>query len=65
MITGEWNRNRLLQTIVVLYSIYVAGLWVTNAVYGPRPAVVPGGRPPATDPWGEIWRTALGTAPRR
>jgi len=29
-ITGEWNRNRLLQTIVVLYSVYVAGLWVTN-----------------------------------
>ena len=32
MITGEWNRNRLLQTIVVLYSIYVSGLWVTNAL---------------------------------
>src|SRR5512147_2504588 len=26
------NRNRLLQTIVVLYSLYVALLWVTNAL---------------------------------
>ena len=24
VITGEWSRNRLLQTIVVLYSLYVA-----------------------------------------
>ena len=32
VITGEWSRNRLLQTIVVLYSLYVAGLWVTNAL---------------------------------
>jgi hypothetical protein len=32
VITGEWNRNRLLQTIVVLYSVYVIGLWVTNAL---------------------------------
>ena len=31
-ITGEWSRNRLLQTIVALYSLYVAGLWVTNAL---------------------------------
>jgi hypothetical protein len=31
-ITGEWSRNRLLQTIVVLYSIYVGGLWLTNAL---------------------------------
>jgi hypothetical protein len=31
-ITGEWNRNRLLQAIVVLYSLYVAGLWLTNAL---------------------------------
>ena len=30
VVTGEWNRNRLLQTIIVLYTIYVAGLWVTN-----------------------------------
>ncbi len=30
VITGEWNRNRLLQTIVALYSVYVMGLWVTN-----------------------------------
>ncbi len=32
VITGEWSRNRLLQTIVVLYSLYVMGLWVTNAL---------------------------------
>jgi len=32
VVTGEWSRNRLLQTIVVLYVIYVAGLWVTNAL---------------------------------
>jgi hypothetical protein len=32
VITGEWSRNRLLQTIVALYSLYVAGLWVTNAL---------------------------------
>ena len=32
VVTGEWNRNRLLQTIVVLYALYVAGLWVTNTL---------------------------------
>jgi hypothetical protein len=32
VITGEWSRNRLLQTIVVLYCLYVAGLWLTNAL---------------------------------
>jgi hypothetical protein len=32
VITGEWSRNRLLKTIVVLYVIYVAGLWVTNCM---------------------------------
>jgi hypothetical protein len=32
VITGELNRNRLLQTIVVLYALYVALLWVTNAL---------------------------------
>ena len=32
VITGEWNRNRLLQTIVTLYSVYVGGLWLTNAL---------------------------------
>ena len=31
-VTGEWSRNRLLQTIVVLYALYVAGLWLTNAL---------------------------------
>jgi hypothetical protein len=30
VVTGEWSRNRLLQTIVVLYVLYVAGLWLTN-----------------------------------
>ena len=32
VVTGEWSRNRLLQTIVVLYVVYVAGLWLTNAL---------------------------------
>jgi len=32
VITGEWRRNQLLQTIVVLYCIYVGLLWVTNAL---------------------------------
>ena len=32
VITGEWTRNRLLQTIVALYAIYVVGLWITNAL---------------------------------
>jgi hypothetical protein len=32
VVTGEWSRNRLLQTIVVLYVVYVAGLWATNAL---------------------------------
>ena len=32
VITGEWTRNRLLQTIVSLYAFYVAGLWLTNAL---------------------------------
>jgi hypothetical protein len=32
VITGEWNRNRLLQTIIALYSLYVAALWLTNAL---------------------------------
>jgi hypothetical protein len=32
VVTGEWSRNRLLQTIVALYSLYVMALWVTNAL---------------------------------
>ena len=32
VVTGEWNRNRLLQVIVVVYCVYVALLWVTNAL---------------------------------
>lgn len=31
VVTGEWSRNRLLQTIVVLYCVYVILLWFTNA----------------------------------
>lgn len=32
VVTGEWNRNRLLQTIVVLYALYVVLLWLTNTL---------------------------------
>jgi hypothetical protein len=32
IVTGEWSRNRLLQVIVVLYTIYVGGLWLTNCL---------------------------------
>jgi len=32
VVTGEWNRNRLLQVIVLLYALYVAVLWLTNAL---------------------------------
>jgi hypothetical protein len=32
VVTGELSRNRLLQTIVALYALYVSGLWVTNAL---------------------------------
>lgn len=32
VITGEWSKNRLLQLIIVIYIIYVAGLWLTNAL---------------------------------
>ncbi|MGH7287073.1 MAG: hypothetical protein ACREI8_03545, partial [Myxococcota bacterium] len=32
IVTGEMSRNRLLQTIVVIYVLYVAGLWLTNAL---------------------------------
>jgi len=32
VVTGEWSRNRLLQVIVVLYTTYVAGLWLTNCL---------------------------------
>jgi hypothetical protein len=31
-VTGEWSRNRLLQIIVVCYSVYVILLWCTNAL---------------------------------
>jgi len=43
VITGEWSRNRLLQTIVTLYSAYVAGLWLTNALlYFQKMGLTPG-----------------------
>jgi len=43
VVTGEWNRNRLLQTIVVLYALYVAALWVTNALlYFDKMGLTPG-----------------------
>jgi len=32
VVTGEWSRNRLLQLIVVLYTMWVGGLWVTNCL---------------------------------
>ena len=32
VVTGEWSRNRLLQTIVVLFCLYVAALWLTNTL---------------------------------
>ncbi len=32
VVTGEWRRNRLLKTIVVLYCLYVGLLWITSAL---------------------------------
>jgi hypothetical protein len=32
VITGEWSKNRLLQLIIVLFLVYVALLWLTNAL---------------------------------
>jgi hypothetical protein len=31
-VTGEWRRNRLLQTIITCYALYVAALWLSNAL---------------------------------
>jgi hypothetical protein len=43
VVTGEWNRNRLLQTIVVLYAVYVAALWLTNGLlYFQKMGLTPG-----------------------
>ena len=43
VVTGEWSRNRLLQTIVVLYCVYVAGLWLTNTLlYFEKMGLTPG-----------------------
>jgi len=30
VVTGEWDHNRLLQVVVVLYSFFVILLWATN-----------------------------------
>lgn len=32
VITGEWSKNRLLQTIIVLFVLYVGILWISNAL---------------------------------
>ncbi|MBI4864340.1 MAG: hypothetical protein HY815_29385 [Candidatus Riflebacteria bacterium] len=32
VVTGEWTRNRLLTTIIWLFLVYTAFLWVTNAL---------------------------------
>lgn len=32
VVTGEWSRNRLLQLIILMFVIYVAMLWLTNAL---------------------------------
>lgn len=32
VITGEWSKNRLLQLIIVFFILYVAALWLTNAL---------------------------------
>lgn len=43
VISGEWTRNRLLQTIVLLYVFYVAALWLTNALlYFNKMGLTPG-----------------------
>ena len=42
VVSGEWSRNRLLQTIIVLYVVYVGGLWVTNgALYFNKMSLTP------------------------
>lgn len=32
VITGEWSKNGLLQLIIVIFVLYVTGLWLTNAL---------------------------------
>jgi len=32
IVSGEMSRNRLLQVIILIYSGYVSGLWVTNTL---------------------------------
>jgi hypothetical protein len=32
IVTGDWSRNQLLQVIVVLFTIYLALLWMSNAL---------------------------------
>lgn len=43
IVSGEWSRNRLLQLIVLLYLLFVVGLWVTNAaLYFGKMGLTPG-----------------------
>jgi hypothetical protein len=32
VITGEWDRNRLLRSVISWFLVYSAGLWLTNAL---------------------------------
>jgi len=32
VITGEWSKNRLLQLIILCFIVYIAVLWLTNAL---------------------------------
>ncbi len=32
LITGEWNRHRVMRLIMVFFSFYVAGFWLTSAL---------------------------------
>ncbi len=32
ILSGEMSRNRLLQVIILLYTFYVSGLWLTNTL---------------------------------
>ncbi len=32
VITGEWSKNRLLQLIILCFIVYIAALWLTNAL---------------------------------
>ena len=32
IVSGDMGRNRLLQVIILIYTLYVSGLWVTNTL---------------------------------